>query len=54
MNSNFELSNWEKKLTVWALIGYKEHPWGEDHIDDLDTLIEKFSKNLHKTTEEKN
>tara|TARA_R100001129_G_scaffold815_1_gene699 strand:- start:546 stop:698 length:153 start_codon:yes stop_codon:yes gene_type:complete len=49
-----ELSNWEKKLTIWALIGYKEHPWGEDHTEDLETLVDKFSEDLHKTTKEEN
>tara|TARA_R100000773_G_scaffold39353_1_gene34802 strand:- start:357 stop:581 length:225 start_codon:yes stop_codon:yes gene_type:complete len=49
-----ELSDWEKKLTIWALIGYKEHPWGEDHIEDLEILIDKFSEDLHETTKEEN
>ena len=43
-----ELSNWEKKLTIWALIGYKEQPWGEDHHEDLETLVDKFSDELEK------
>ena len=46
-----ELSNWEKKLTIWALIGYKEHPWGEDHLEYLETLVDKFSDELEEKEE---
>ena len=37
-----KLTEKQFKLTYWALIGYKNHPWGEDQIDDLDLLIEKL------------
>ena len=46
-----ELSNWEKKLTICALIGYKEHPCGEVHLEDLETLVDKFSDELEKKEE---
>ena len=39
---SLELTKEEFKLTYWALIGYKKHPWGEDQIDDLELLIEKL------------
>ena len=39
---SLKLTKKELKLTYWALIGYKDHPWGEDHIDDLELLIEKL------------
>ena len=39
---SLELTKEEFKLTYWALIGYKNHPWGEDQIDDLELLIEKL------------
>ena len=37
-----KLTEKEYKLAYWALIGYKDHPWGEDQIDELDSIIEKF------------
>ena len=39
---SLKLTKEEFKLTYWALIGYKDHPWGEDQIDDLELLIEKL------------
>ena len=39
----------EYKLTYRAIIGYKDHPWGEDKIDELDSLIEKL-QNVEDTT----
>ena len=39
---SLKLTKEEFKLTYWALIGYKNHPWGEDQIDDLELLIEKL------------
>ena len=44
-----KLTEKEYKLAYWSLIGYKDHPWGEDQIDELDLLIEKF-QNLENTT----
>ena len=39
---SLKLTKEQFKLTYWALIGYKNHPWGEDQIDDLELLIEKL------------
>ena len=39
---SLDLTKEEFKLTYWALIGYKDHPWGEDQIDALESLIEKL------------
>ena len=38
----------EKTLTIWALISYKEHPWGEDNVEQLDILIDKFQTLFNK------
>ena len=38
----------EMTLTIWALNSYKEHPWGEDNVEELDILIDKFQTLFNK------